>query len=111
MSLLPLLNASTTAMAGTQPKEFPTIAQLKAVMEDFRALERHRAEVRRSCPVRKYLTAQGFNPDKGGMMILPDCYKEAFGAYAPPYVRFSGFASTIILAHNPFHDAMLEGRP
>jgi hypothetical protein len=73
---------NTTTASTSLFQEPLTLAKLEETIQRIRALGTE--------PVEAYMVANGFDPKKGGRMILPESMKDDFGPFgAPWFVRFS----------------------
>lgn len=70
----------TTASATAEPL---TIDAIREAVGHLQALGEE--------PIRRYMREKGFDPDKGGRLVLPESMREKFSSmFGPPwYVKFS----------------------
>lgn len=85
-------NHSTSTTASGNPMEL-NLDLLKDAIDRI-------VELDKNDPIKKILRDNGFNPDNGDMLVLPEKYKK-FDCYHPN-LGFSIFIETPILIKRPF---------
>lgn len=52
--------------------------------------------------LREYMVEHGFDPDKGGLIVVPESMRHTFGPLAvPSFVRFSKFVTDVLMFIDP----------
>lgn len=86
------MNATT----GTTTSETLTVEVLKDAMKRIGALT--------ADPILVYMKREGFDPEAGGLMILPESLRDHFGPWgAPRYVKFSKIIDEPLMLIDPLY--------
>lgn len=55
-------------------------------------------------PIRRYMRDKGFDPENGGMLVLPESMRNQFGQFgAPRYVKFSAIVQNGLMFIDPLY--------
>lgn len=86
------MTSSQTFTTGTVPANV-TIAAIKAATERIAELQHD--------PLKTWMRMQGYDPDKGCFLALPDTaeYRDRVGPFRPNYVAFSRVISAPVLVN------------
>ena len=83
------MDAYTTTTTSAQLDEPLTIEKVKEAVAKLKALGPE--------PIGEYMRKQGFPPEKGGLMILPEQMRDQVGMFPPSYVAFVPWTKDAIL--------------
>ena len=82
---------------GTMTSAPLTIETLKEVAAKIAALGEE--------PIRAYMKREGFDPERGGLLVMPDGMRGQFGPYgAPAYVKFSKIVASPVMLIDPMYE-------
>lgn len=68
-------------------------------------------------PIRAYMCRLGFDPERGGLLVLPEDQREYFESKlwrVPSYVKFSKVLTSAVVFLDPMHDfrqSLRKARP
>jgi len=85
------MNDGTTASTSQSPKL--TVEMLFASMKAVEEL------LKQPDPLATWMREEGFDPDRGGILVIPESMRnDLFPLFPPKYVRFSGAVLQPVLA-------------
>lgn len=95
--------ASATTMAFSTPRAPQSAEQLYSQMLQAEQLMKQSSQEaqRAGLLVELWMAKQGFSPDSGGVLLLPERFRPPGGAPLPSYIKFSSLVDEPYLYRNP----------